>query len=203
MNQESQRSGEPSFVDDTSADWGAPGIGLVDQWSRGAWERIEGFKRASEIVAEHTEGESEPISDWLVYPVLFLYRHTIELRLKYAIVDGYAYLNDDSHGPPHGHDLEHLWAQFQEVVEHCGVGRGADWSQCEGMIRLLQGVDTPSAEAFRYPYARDGVTELPSTEKMDRVDFRSIRHRCEQLLDTLEGWESALEASREARGMSS
>ncbi|MCZ5484310.1 hypothetical protein O5584_24240 [Escherichia coli] len=70
----------------------------------------EGYRRAADILINHID-ESGRDQDFLVYPVLFLYRHHLELLIKQIIglalalaedPDKHQYKKDD-------HNLNNLW----------------------------------------------------------------------------------------------
>src|SRR5712671_6183891 len=65
-----------------------------DDWETNAWVRgatdyayAEGYRRAARILADHVIQNRWDI-DFLVYPIVFLYRHNIELQFKRLIPDG-------------------------------------------------------------------------------------------------------------------
>lgn len=74
----------------------------------------EGYRRAADILINHID-ESGRDQDFLVYPVLFLYRHHLELLIKQIIglalalaedPDKHQYKKDD-------HNLNNLWPLAQ------------------------------------------------------------------------------------------
>ena len=77
----------------------------------------EGYRRAADILINHID-ESGRDQDFLVYPVLFLYRHHIELIIKQIIglalalteePDKRQYKKDD-------HNLNTLWPLAQKLI---------------------------------------------------------------------------------------
>src|SRR6266568_3256155 len=69
--------------------------------------RTEGYLRAAQRLIESLSENSHG-TDFLVYPVVYLYRHWFELRLK-NIIDQGRQLLEEGHGYPHGHGLHNLW----------------------------------------------------------------------------------------------
>jgi hypothetical protein len=67
----------------------------------------EGFKLAGHAAVAVVEAKQVD-QDLLVYPVMFNYRHYIELALKGLIRDARRLL-DEPGGAPAGHDLMALW----------------------------------------------------------------------------------------------
>ena len=73
----------------------------------------EGYRRAAEILIDQRRDQ-----DFLVYPILFLYRHHIELLIKQVI--GLALkLADDPDQHPYkkdDHNLNRLWSAAQKLI---------------------------------------------------------------------------------------
>jgi hypothetical protein len=51
--------------------------------------------------------------DFLVYPIVFLIRHYIELRLK-EFIQGLNYCSQQTRDFPTGHNIVNLWADFKK-----------------------------------------------------------------------------------------
>lgn len=57
---------------------------LFGEWIRGRWiSYADGYKTAADLLVEKIEGHAP--EDILILPIVFMYRHHIELRLKYII----------------------------------------------------------------------------------------------------------------------
>jgi hypothetical protein len=123
----------------STLNWGA-----VDSWCIYA----DGFKRAAELLIANVRSTYE--INTVVFPILFLARHYIELTLKEVIAYG-RYLNELVGTPPGGHDLENLWkeARFYISKEVSDVSRD-ELRTIEGLILEIHSID-PTSEGSRYP----------------------------------------------------
>lgn len=61
---------------------------------------IEGYKRAADLLVAHVMEKGKD-QDYLVYPITFLYRQHLELRIKEIIADGRNLLDEGSGHPTH------------------------------------------------------------------------------------------------------
>jgi hypothetical protein len=88
----------------------------------------------------------------LVYPILFSYRHAVELALKFFI---------DFYGdgePSHTHDLVKLWSVSRGVINcQCGASEG-ELDIFGRIISELHRLD-PASTSFRYAWKRRTLTE--------------------------------------------
>jgi hypothetical protein len=106
----------------------AEGPGNVTIGSTGdidiAWDKyMDGYYEAGELLA--AVYHEETTSPWVVYPILFLYRHYLELTLKSLIFEARASFKKPSgdypsqlhNGMDNEHNLIKLWEMF---VKNCG-----------------------------------------------------------------------------------
>jgi len=113
----------------------------------------EGYKQAADILVLQTEAD-ETARNFLVYPIIFSYRHFLELSLKYHLA---------TYGPRVGvapnwnsHRLEDLWAAFLEMLECFGT-EDPDVVDpiVEATILEFAKID-PASYSHRYPFDRRG-----------------------------------------------
>jgi hypothetical protein len=119
----------------------------------------EGYRRAAEIAFQHV-AENLRDQDYLLFPIVFLWRHHLELQLKEIIRLARLIQNEDSDGPfPKTHRLMQLWLVARPQIEKDPDGI------CDVVERLLQQVETFDMDsmAFRYPTDRDGNLNIPSS----------------------------------------
>jgi hypothetical protein len=90
-------------------------------------------------------------SGLLLQPLLLLWRQSVELALKAAILDIAGGIN----GNP-GHNLDELFSQLLEARTELGFCDDDDLTgSVRAMISLVQSLD-PSADRFRYPSTKSG-----------------------------------------------
>ncbi len=145
------------------------GIVLYDRanWSA----RAHGFKRAADILSEHilariTDG------DLVIYPIVFLYRHYVELELKSIIYRGKENLGERKKLKP-THKLFDLWSECSGLL-HCkgAVVDTPEAAAFEEGIRQFDQFDAKS-DSFRYPVDKNNET-TPSAY-LKSIDLPNLR----------------------------
>lgn len=131
---------------------------VLDHWTGVGDFHAEGYRQATEILLRRflddpvgTAGER----DSLVLPILFLLRHYLELRFKDIIV--YGQLLTGQHAQwRHGHDLESLWAEAQELCNALyGSSVPSEFTKVRDCVKDLGELD-PNSTSFRYPRDTNG-----------------------------------------------
>ena len=194
-----------AFTDLLETDFGWPKIGdrlfLEDHGAGGAFlanrpgERLYhltiGYKQAADLLVEQTEIEA-----WrrqkLVYPIVFCYRHFLELTLKSMLGEygslGHLPRNNRSH-----HKLEDLWKDFRTLLrnlnsDHPEMGTDA----VEHCIAEFAKID-PFSETFRYPISRKGQPFDISHESIDLLQLRDTVQAIENYFMGSDGFLSNLQ----------
>ncbi len=149
------------------------------------WELyIVGYKKAGDALVEHV-GEVRHGQDYFVFPIIFVYRQYLELRIKKLIRDSKNLLAE----PPQfakTHDLSALWIECRPLLEKLEPKAETDDLDAVGeAIQQFCELD-PSSEAFRYPVTRKDTPSLPS-------DLRYINLRI--LSEVMDKMSSFLEAA--------
>ena len=118
---------------------------------------VSGYKEAADSIVDNAE---EFGVDLLVYPVLFLYRHFLEIGLKYDLIVLRRYFREPPKLPTH-HRLDILWQEIRSLSER-------EWNSEEHTeyydamghrINEFQQVDNQSF-AFRYPVTKQNTSTL-------------------------------------------
>ena len=99
--------------------------------------------------------------DLLVYPVMFLYRHYLEISLKHILIVLRKYFEDSSTLPTH-HRLNTLWGLVRSLMEKQwnSVEHVANYEAIGDRIREFHGVDELSF-SFRYPVTKRVCDKSP------------------------------------------
>ena len=93
--------------------------------------------------------EQWPNRQYLVLPLFYLARHSIELHLKDAILEFAK--TDDVMPDLEGHGLMQLWNQFKDYMDRWGTPADDEWGvYIEKLMNHLHQHD-PDGERFRYP----------------------------------------------------
>jgi hypothetical protein len=125
---------------------------------------VAGYKLAADLIIQHTSS-CQSDRDLLIYPVLFCYRHYIELSLKSMLA---------FYGPKVGvisdwstHNLEILWQKFKELVVRYGAEQDNESiNVVKGCIAEIANFD-PASFDFRYPRTRKGEPISIEFESLD------------------------------------
>ena len=139
----------------------------------------EGFKRAAEAIVDRLDVTD--ILSWLVYPVVFLYRQYLELRLKEIILAGQRVSGRNSAVPKH-HRLVPLWREARQYIEDTFPGDSADLDGVDARISEFEKVD-PKAEGFRYPETKDGQATLTELGAVNLVHLKEVMRAVSWILD--------------------
>lgn len=157
-----------------------------------------GYRRGAEILIDYVcqHGRDQ---DFLVYPIIFLYRHHVELMLK-RIVKRIPYvidarLTDTQKNHLEKHRLDLLWQDLRNMLP--SVCKAAGWEEIdaahiEGIdeyIRQLSELDAESF-SFRYSHSKKGKQSLPRNLK--NVNLRHFGELMRKLANYLYGMDEAV-----------
>jgi len=122
----------------------------------------------------------------LVYPILFCYRHALEMAMK-SILDSYGHHFGVSTPMP-DHNLWRLWESCKTMFTQIDSEDGAASTLIvEKLIKEFHDLDT-RAEAFRYPVKKDGtLIDLPNVA-VDLVDLRDVVEGLENFFSGADGY---------------
>jgi hypothetical protein len=139
----------------------------------------EGYHVAGKVLAEKLASD-EGYADYEGYPILFLYRHALELYLKAVVYRGAMLLGlvserrIDTTRLFTRHELVPLLPHVKAIWETQAWGfEGSDLTSFDDfadLIHSLENVD-PQSYAFRYPINRTGEAHLPHHFVVNVVSF--------------------------------
>ena len=149
---------------------------------------MEGYKRAAESLVDRC------LEDWretdsLIFPIMFLYRHCLELQLKYII---------NTYGTHVGvtpvwdiHDLTNLWRQFKAVLDGFGTDDPDNTdSIVEQTVAQFAKAD-PASSSHRYPCDKKGK---PIPLIQNRLDLETLKDVMEGVFGYFSGCDGYLDA---------
>lgn len=174
----------------------------------------EGYKNSADTLVEYAleHGENPKILDTYVFPILFSYRHCIEISLKHI------YQRALGKMPPGGHDLLVLWENVkneiinkmicsEEFLEHVKGYKenyiyysleGIKLTEIKAMLKELQEADqrieevNPSnkqidqkAEVWRYLISTDENLFFSFGHSIDYLVLRESMNHIYEILDYL------------------
>lgn len=133
--------------------------------------------------------------DYLVHPLLFLFRQAIELDLKHLIAQGRP-LVSGKRGFPHGHDLARLWQECKTIILRIDKS-GRDEANVVGSIIAEFARTDPTGQSFRYPIDSEGRPSLPP--ELHLIDLRNVALKMERVRNFLDAAGLMLQVTRERR----
>jgi hypothetical protein len=141
----------------------------------------EGFKRLADVGVAHIE-QTGRSHDYLVYPIIFSYRHFIELSLK-EIISYATRLLDKPRSVPATHDLAALWNTAEPLLNEIEPASAPTYRDVRECLARFAELDHNS-ESFRYPVTRTGDATLPlSLKSLDLGQVRDVVERLGGFLD--------------------
>jgi hypothetical protein len=151
-----------------------------------------GYREAGQTLANNM-ANAHGYADYDGYPILFLYRHALELYLKAIVYHGAQLLGliseerVDTNRLFERHKLGRLLpsirAIFQQMNWDFEGSRLENYEDFAAFVRDLDTID-PGSYAFRYPVNRQGEQLLPNHFVVNVVEFG---RRMDMLLRFLEG----------------
>lgn len=148
---------------------------------------IDGYIAAAKSVFDGftTAGKTGNIGiqDTIIYPLVFLHRHCLELQLKliYSIVNA-----NDFKAHKKNHSLLSVWKQISDDVLKAveRVGKHVDIDAITHYMDEFTKVDSGSFN-YRYPYANDFTSTLPELRLLDVPNFHDSANRCHHYLKNI------------------
>lgn len=154
---------------------------MLNVWSNNLSVYADGYKKAADALVEHIKNNRHEI-DFLVFPVVFLYRQYIELRLKDLIINGSELLDIFTKLPTH-HKIGKLWQRCKPLLKKIYKDSPfKDLNEIENYIEQFAETD-PLATAFRYPTDKEGNPSLPHLSHINLRHLFDIIQKISTLLD--------------------
>jgi hypothetical protein len=145
------------------------GAWTADDVKERLWRMIRGYRRAADLLVTQAESDASLRRD-LVYPIVFSYRHSLELALKQVL---------EEHGPGVGkapefrkHQLGEIWPRCREVIEH--FNPGADPAPLEVLALLVDEFSQIDPGSFSFRYASDTKGKALDL-KVSCIDLSELR----------------------------
>lgn len=150
--------------------------------------RALGFKLAADKLVEMLPGAPWH-TDYFVYPIPYLYRMYIELRLKELI-------HGASGSTARGHDLLKLWERAKPIMKSCSQWfDDQELDAVQDTLRQFSEID-PFSDAFRYPTNAKG-TKI-TLQGIKELNLKSLKEVVDSISTPLEGSSTALYEARKS-----
>lgn len=142
-----------------------------------------GYKDAADILVDHFFESGGRHGDFLIYPIVFLYRQYLELRLKELIISGQSLL-DLPTNLQHVHQLDMLWVSCRTILEQIYQGSPEkDLDVIEKLLKQFSNID-PKSMGFRYPVDKSGISTLPNLKEIDIMNFQEVMEKISNILES-------------------
>ncbi len=137
----------------------------------------EGYRKAAEKLYEQFD-ENGWDANILVYPLVFLNRQFLELRLK-ELISGLNFSLENEYKFPDGHCLKTLWDIFKDLriqLVESPINK-ADFNNAERLVKEFNTID-PKSYSFRYPVDKTQLRN-PSLkiQNIDLLNFMTTMRR--------------------------
>ncbi|SRR6266536_186666 len=153
---------------------------LINKSRDSFYNYADGYKDAADEIANLCLNRKGTI-DILIYPLTFLYRQYIELRLKEAIIGLNYYLNDINDYPKH-HYIDKLFIEFKSLYKKVSeIYNQKHFDNTEKLIKEFAHIDYKSF-SFRYPVDKEGNHSL----SIDRINIRNLKEVMQRIATFLD-----------------
>jgi hypothetical protein len=160
---------------------------LFSGWMKGQWLWYpDAYKQAADKLVDQIEGH--PWEDRLIFPVIFLYRHFVELKLKYLIIEldrlSGTRIEDRQFNR---HQLIPLWSY---VKDHLNCIREASWDNeiLSSLESLIRDFDRLDSDSYHFRYSHDTkFQQNPLPDSISLEHFKQALARMEGGFGYIEG----------------
>ncbi len=180
------QKGNKLFV--TGDDWQNNALLHFVPDSRGLY--IAGYKYAGDRLAQ-TLIEDRSHQDALILPIVFLYRHYIELSLKYIISEGNALLDEGENEKAQKketHSLRKLWQECKTILDAIGIEYGMyaerDIVEAVDVIITELAEKDDRSDGFRYHFDLKNNVTLHGLDVVNVRNLKEIMARIALFFDT-------------------
>jgi hypothetical protein len=166
----------------------------------------EGYRRGAKVLVEHVVAGGGNDKNCLVYPILFLYRHHIELALKRIIRRAPRLLSrsltKDEKNHLGTHRLDWLWRDLKpmmtEILEAVGWEK-VDQIDMEGVGDYVCQMSELDRDGFssRYAHSKEGDRLLP--KNLTHINIRHFAEMMDRLVNYIDGIDTATSLVEESQ----
>lgn len=151
-----------------------------------------GYLNAARKLRDHVL-ECRVDLDTFIFPIVYLYRHHIELLLKSLVVNGVEIvereLSPTEQNHLGDHNLKCLWEDIRPILED--VCKKAGWKppsqeEIEGINAYVLQLTKHKPDAFRFPASKKGEAYLVELTHINVRVFSDAMERLSDFLDNLD-----------------
>jgi hypothetical protein len=172
---------------------------LYADWMSGKWNfYADAYKEAADKLVDQIQEDWGP-DDKLILPIIFMYRHFVELKLKWIIIhlDGFSGTRI-SDGLFNQHRLFELWIYLKNHLNCLRCGQ-LDKDIKNGLEKLIKELSSLDPESFRFRYSHDTrFNEVPLPERISMEHFKTTMGVIDNGLEYIE---AGIYMEKEARDL--
>lgn len=141
------------------------------QSSAGDWYAyITGFKEAAYTLTKHVIN-TKIHQELLIFPIFFLYRHYIELQIKYIIHEGEKLL-DQYPKIQKLHNLKKLWRICTQII--ITAFPDTDKKDIDNVSRIIDEIESIDPESITFRYPVDSNNQMTIPIGLRRLNFSNL-----------------------------
>jgi len=140
-----------------------------------------GYKEAADRLVAQIEAEHRD-HDLMVFPIVYLYRHYLELAVKGLIQQAQKLLGDTVKVPAK-HTLVELWTTCSALLERVSPGDSIEERRQIGRLLLEFASVDPTSTGFRYPMDTRGNPSLTGLRQVNIPNVRDVVRKIALILD--------------------
>ncbi|WP_298327077.1 hypothetical protein [Asticcacaulis sp.] len=154
-----------------------------------AWTRLvlmaDGYREAADKLVDAVATESF-LQSTVVYPIIFLYRHFLELELKYVLATYGRHFDQEADW--NSHKLTDLWKKVRPIIETArnGTDDGGATDAVEACVKEMSAAD-PMSFSFRYSVEKGGKPMVLAFETVNLVNLRNTMKKISNYFTGLDG----------------
>jgi hypothetical protein len=182
-------------------------------WQNNAWLKGwapwhacgEGFRKGARRLVEFVDTTGTD-QDYLVYPIVFSYRHYLEIKLKELILLASDLLDEEEPKKLFDtHDLCNLWTWCRSLLQRLPLDGTAGPQERQAITEMIDEISKvdPGSYSFRYPVDKKGEPSLPAD--LVYLNLGHFSNQVERVASCLEGCTTGidyyLEGKRESEQM--
>jgi hypothetical protein len=160
------------------------------------WTRLvlmaDGYREAADKLVTAVAADTV-LQSTVVYPIIFLYRHFLELELKYVLATYGSHFDKEADWK--SHCLRELWQKVRRVIEEVGGGADDGANDAVEACILEMAEADPMSSSFRYPFEKDGK---PMVLAFEAVDLENLRQTMTKISNFFSGLDGLLDKMTEA-----
>lgn len=141
----------------------------------------DSYKEAADELVKSAAG-SKVKSDTLIFPILYLYRHHIELQMKFIIRTWRRLPQEEAPDYKH-HRLRDLWQECRSIIEKAfPEEENRDVEVVENVVHELAESD-PGSFTFRYPVDKDDEPTIEESQSIDLANLYEVMAKTSHFFD--------------------